>query len=82
MFQSMLLSNYLPPAEKRRNRIAQEAFTIIVAGGETTARVLTTAIYHLLANRDIALNRLRDELNSTIVDPDVRIEVRTLEQLP
>ena len=39
VFHTILSSN-LPVAEKRQDRIAQEGFLVLVAGGETTVRVL------------------------------------------
>lgn len=77
-----ILSSSLPPEEKSTSRIAQEGFVIVVAGGETTARVLTTATFHLLANRDTALLRLKGELALAMPDPDARIGTATLERLP
>lgn len=77
-----ILSSSLPPEEKSTSRIAQEGFVIVVAGGETTARVLTTATFHLLANRDTALLRLKGELALAMPDPDARIGTAALERLP
>lgn len=82
IFQSILSSKLLPPQEKERDRITQEAFVVLVAGGETTARVLTTATYHLVANRDTALSRLKEELATIFVDHDSQVDVKDLEQLP
>ena len=81
IFRSILYSS-LPSAEKRRDRMAQEGFVIIAAGGETTGRVLTTATFHLLANRTTALLRLQQELAEVMEDPSYRPDLRTLEQLP
>lgn len=77
-----ILSSSLVPEEKGTSRIAQEGFVVVVAGGETTARVLTTATFHLLANRDTALLRLKRELALAMPDPDARIDMKTLEHLP
>lgn len=82
IFQCILSSNKLPPSEKQQDRIAQEGFAFLAGGSDTTARVLTTATYHLLANRDTVLSRLRNELKAAMVDPYMRIDVKTLEQLP
>ena len=49
IFETILTSS-LPPPEKTVDRLTDEAFVMIVAGGETTAKSLTNAIYHLLAN--------------------------------
>lgn len=82
VFESILASKGLSAAEKGENRIAQEGFVVLVAGGETTARVLTTATYHLLANRETALLRLKEELASVMPEPDTQVDVKSLEQLP
>lgn len=82
VFESILASKGLSPKEKEPDRLAQEGFVVLVAGGETTARVLTTATYHLLANRGCALQRLKDELTTIMVEPDTQVAVKDLEQLP
>ncbi|KAL9620050.1 MAG: hypothetical protein Q9160_005428 [Pyrenula sp. 1 TL-2023] len=51
----------LPAQEKTLNRLAEEAFVVIAAGGDTVARALTFAMYYLVSN-PACLNRLRDEL--------------------
>lgn len=70
----------MPVEEKRARRIAQEGFLIMAAGGETTARVLTTATFHLLTNKD-ALTRLKNELETIMPEPDSKVELKVLEQL-
>ena len=82
LFEHILSNKFLPAKEKEYVRIAQEGFVVLVAGGETTARVLTTATYHVLANRETVLQRLKDELTVTMRDPDTQVDLRTLEQLP
>ena len=82
MFHSILLSEGLPPEEKRRERIAQDGFVVMVAGGETTARVLTAATYHLLTNKDTILARLQKEVGAIDVDSNTRPDLKTLERLP
>ena len=82
VFESILASRCLSAEEKDENRIAQEGFVLLVAGGETTARVLTTATFHLLANKETVLLRLKQELATVMVDPDMELDVKTLEQLP
>ena len=81
MFQTILDSN-LPPEEKTQERLAQEGFTIHLGGGGTTSHILVNATYHLLANRDTALARLKRELAIAMVDPNIRPEVKVLEKLP
>ena len=82
IFESILASKILSVQEKQANRVAQEAFVVLVAGGETTARVLTTATFHILANRETVLLRLKEELTTAMTDPDENIDMKTLEQLP
>ncbi|KAL8908998.1 MAG: hypothetical protein Q9207_000449 [Kuettlingeria erythrocarpa] len=82
VFESILANKGLPAKEKEIDRLAQEGFVVLVAGGETTARVLTTATYHLLANQGSALRRLKDELRIAMAQPDIRVPVKVLEQLP
>ena len=81
MFQTILNSN-LPPEEKTQERLAQEGFTIHLGGGGTTAHILVNATYHLLANKDTALAKLKRELATAMVDPNVALEVKVLEKLP
>lgn len=82
VFESILASKGLPSIEKETERLAQEGFVVLVAGGETTARVLTTATYHLLANQDTALKRLKEELVAEMPNEDEEPGMKRLEQLP
>ncbi|KAL9042704.1 MAG: hypothetical protein Q9180_000406 [Flavoplaca navasiana] len=82
LFQCLLESKHLSSMEKKRDRITQEAFVVLVAGSETTARMLTSTIYHLLANSKTALARLKEELASELGDTNPRVSVKELEQLP
>ena len=82
IFESILTSKILSAQEKRANRVAQEGFVVLVAGGETTARVLITATFHILANRETVLLRLKDELATAMADPDTQVDMKQLEQLP
>lgn len=60
IFHGILASN-LPPAEKSMQRMADEAFVLVVAGGETTARVATVTLAHLL-QQPALLMRLREAI--------------------
>jgi cytochrome P450 len=82
IFQKCLASDSLAAGDKRVDRLAQEAFTIVVAGGEATARVLTTASFHIVANKHRVLSLLRLELETAFPDPDTELDLRTLEKLP
>lgn len=82
VFRAMISCESLPVQEKQENRIAQEAFNLVVAAGVTTAVVLTTATYHLLADQNNYLARLKQELETVMEDPYTRVSVQRLEQLP
>ena len=71
----------LPPPEKSVQRMGKEAFVIVAAGGETTSRTLTMAIYRLLANPKM-LERLNGELMTVMPDINVMPSVKSLEALP
>jgi cytochrome P450 len=74
-----LLDSKLPAEEKSASRLSQEIFTVISAGGETTAKNLTTLTFHLLNNPD-KLQKLRDELNR--LDPDGTASLVEYETMP
>ncbi|KAF2180108.1 cytochrome P450 [Zopfia rhizophila CBS 207.26] len=76
-----ILSSPLHPREKEVKRMAQEGFNILSASGDTIARTLTTAMYHLLANPP-ALQKLKDELRTVMPDPSIEVDLTTLEALP
>ncbi|KAL8753030.1 MAG: hypothetical protein Q9184_005544 [Pyrenodesmia sp. 2 TL-2023] len=81
IFDSIIASKGLSPKEKEVDRLAQEGFVVLVAGGETTAQVLTTGTYHLLANKN-PRQRLKDELATIMVEPGAQPPLKVLEQLP
>jgi cytochrome P450 len=61
--------------------MAQEAFSILTAPGDTVARTMTAAMYHLHAN-PLTLRRLKEELKQAISDPCNDIDLLELERLP
>ena len=71
----------LPPQEKTIERLMDEGFILVGAGGETTAQTLTVLTFHLLNNHEILLE-LRAELDSIMPDPESSVPWQTLEQLP
>lgn len=77
-----ILRSPLPPQEKGPKRLGQEGFVAIAAGGETCSRMLTHAIYYILANKDRVMPMLRQELMQVMPTPDVQPELKTLEDLP
>jgi len=70
----------LPEEEKEVQRLADEGFVLVVAGAETTSKILSTVIYHLLANPD-SLARVRGELDVLMPDPKQLADWKMLEQL-
>lgn len=81
IFHGILSNVEIPAEEKKPRRITQEGFLVMAAGGETTARVLTTGTFHLLANKDMVV-RLKAELRSIMPEPTSKVHLKTLEQLP
>lgn len=72
----------LPPAEKTADRLADEAFVLLVAGAETTARTLCVILCHLLSSPS-TLPRLRAELDPVLKDAAGQLPPsRVLEELP
>ena len=80
IFDSMLDAD-VPAPEKSYLRLLSEAQALTGAGAMTTANVLDTTFYHLLAN-PAYIARLRVELCSAIPDPAVMHSVAELEALP
>lgn len=78
VFRGILQSN-LPDEEKSLQRMVDEAFVLIVAGGETTARVITVIFAHLLQDKAL-YQRLRTELSK--VSGDGLPPSRVLEDIP
>jgi cytochrome P450 len=74
-----LLDSTLQPEEKAANRLSQEVFTVIVAGGETTAKNLATITFHLLKDPE-KLQKLREELNR--LDPNGTASLVEYEAMP
>lgn len=71
----------LPSEERTPERLRNEAMTIMGAGTETTARVLTMGSFHLYNNRS-TLQRLRDELKTVMPEPTSQVSWSQLEKLP
>lgn len=71
----------LPPEEKTADRLADEAFVLLVAGAETTARTLCVIMCHLLSNPPV-LARLRAELDPVMKQQQQLPPSRVLEDLP
>lgn len=82
IFLNILTNKKLDDCEKQYGRLAQEAFVALVAGGETTARALTVATYHILANHERVLPRLQEELQMVMPERDTQAHMVELERLP
>lgn len=82
IFSHMLTSKVLDPSDKVVDRMAQEGFSVISAGAETTGRVLTVATFCLLESRDFFLQKLQEELASNIPEAVARPSLKDLENLP
>ena len=63
-----------------RDEIIKTSGTLIIAGSETTATLLSGATFHLLKNPDV-LQRLKDELRSKFSAP-TEITFQSLSHLP
>jgi len=72
----------LPEEEKSVHRMVDEAIGIIIAGSETTAKILTRAAYELMSN-PIVLEQAREEMvNATSQLGKPRLDLADLEKLP
>jgi len=76
-----LLSADIPESEKSVERLTDEANTVIGAGQETVAWILTVIVTHLLTNAS-ALRKLKEELKEAIPDPNVIVPEAKLAALP
>ena len=70
----------LPLSEKTVERVSEEGSEMFAAAG-TTARIMTSAIFHL-HERPATLQILREELEKAIPDADDIPSVKLLEGLP
>ncbi|KAF4631314.1 hypothetical protein G7Y89_g6813 [Cudoniella acicularis] len=77
----IIYTSSLPLAERSLQRMAQEGFTAILAGSETTARILTSATYYVLANPHVLI-RLKIELDNAIQDRSKIPSFQILRKLP
>lgn len=74
-----IMRSTLQPEEKTIVRLSDEAFVLIVAGAETTARVLTVILSYLFQNAEL-FTRLREELDK-VVNPSLPPS-KELEKIP
>ncbi|KAI4213325.1 MAG: hypothetical protein LQ351_004066 [Letrouitia transgressa] len=80
IFEELVISD-LPPEEKTVDRLSEEGFILILAGGDVSASNLAMLSYHLLANPD-TLAKLTSELREAIPELDGWPKWQQLENLP
>ena len=76
-----IIQSDIPRSEVSAQRLNDEAFGVVGAGLETTMRVLSVTVFHVVANPQIH-QRLRAELESAIPNPDQMPPWEVLEKLP
>lgn len=76
-----LLKSDLPPSEKRTERLADEAASVLSGGTETVSWTLSVITYHLLTQPEV-LSKLTEELRVAVEDPRSLPPWTALEQLP
>ena len=81
LLQALTDTNLLPETEKTPARITSDAQLAMAAGTLTASRCLTTATYHILANKDI-LAKLMSELERGIPEPQIPPSLDQLEKMP
>ncbi|TRX88219.1 hypothetical protein FHL15_010908 [Xylaria flabelliformis] len=69
-------------ADKSPERMAQQAFEVVVEGIETIGRSLTAATYYVLSKPETVLLRLRQEIENAAAGSNSRILLKSLENLP
>jgi len=81
IFRTILQSS-LPSQEKEQMRLGQEGFVAIAAGGETCGRMMSTAVYYVMAHKTQVMPRLSQELLEVMPTRDAQPDLKDLEQLP
>ncbi|PLB48688.1 putative benzoate 4-monooxygenase cytochrome P450 [Aspergillus steynii IBT 23096] len=76
-----LLDSKLPASELKKDRLRDEAFSLMTAGSVTTAATLRATAYHVAAN-ELIRRKLHDELCAAIPDPSQPLSLVALERLP
>lgn len=80
IFEELVISD-LPSEEKTVDRLSEEGFILILAGGDVSAMNLAMLSYHLLANPEL-LATLTAELREAIPELDAWPAWQQLEILP
>ncbi|MCJ1396993.1 hypothetical protein MMC11_000185 [Xylographa trunciseda] len=76
-----LFNSDVPASERSAQRLVDEGITLIGAGTVTTAHVLSTTVYHTLANPSI-LRKLQKELQEFMPDRSSNPNLVQVERLP
>ena len=76
-----LSDSSVPPKERTRRRFEDEGLLVLLAGTETTARVLATAAFYIYQNKAL-VTKLREELRPVMPTPTTEPSWTQLEQLP
>ena len=71
----------VPPEERSSPRLADEGMILMVAGTDTTARVLSMAAFQLYQDEHL-LEKVREELGPVMATPISKATLSELEQLP
>ncbi|KAL2206994.1 cytochrome protein [Sarocladium strictum] len=82
IFRTIVTSEKIPDTDKGSERMADEAWGILVAGGDTTAKVLANLMFFLCQNRSTILEKLRKELKKVTHDGEIRPPLRELQHVP
>ncbi|KAJ5889017.1 Benzoate 4-monooxygenase cytochrome P450, partial [Penicillium taxi] len=78
---STLADPSTPAEERTADRLTNEAWVVLAAGMETTARTLSVGMFHLLNNKVMML-KLREELKKVMPKPTSHITWSQIEHLP
>ena len=76
-----ILDSDLPEREKTADHLQDEGVILVSAGSETTAKVLSVVTFYLLKDK-IKLQKVRDELHTTMSDATTFPSLKALERLP
>lgn len=72
----------LPEEDKSAARLVDEAVGIIVAGSETTAKILTRTAYELISSPSVLMQAREELANAALQLEKPRLELVDLEKLP
>lgn len=81
IFHDILDSRVLPPEDKTKWRLTEEAYGMVFAGGVTTGVALSNLVYHLHANPEWLI-KVREELDQLMPEPSKMASSSEIERLP